>query len=69
MEGNQLDIKVKAARYIDKNNSIAQEFYFAHPDTKVKSTSIMDTGQVHSSGGLVVRNRCNWNQPTTSLSR
>jgi hypothetical protein len=40
MDGNQLDIKVKAAKYIDKNNSIAQEFYFAHPETKVKINNI-----------------------------
>ena len=36
MDGNQLDIKVKTAKFIDKNNSIIQEFYFAHPETKVK---------------------------------
>ena len=40
MDGNQLDIKVKAAKYIDKNNSILQEFYFAHPETKVKLNNI-----------------------------
>ena len=28
MDGNQLDIKVKAGMYIDKNNYIAQQFYF-----------------------------------------
>ena len=40
MDGNQLDIKVKSARYIDKNNYIIQDFYFAHPETKVKLNSI-----------------------------
>jgi hypothetical protein len=40
MDGNQLDIKVKAAKYIDKNNSIIQEFYFANPETKVKLNNI-----------------------------
>ena len=34
LDGNQMNIKVKAAKLIDKNNSICQEFYFAHPDTK-----------------------------------
>ena len=28
------DIKVKRANYIQKNNDIMQEFYFAHPSTK-----------------------------------
>ena len=40
MDGNQLDIKIKAASYIDKNNSILQEFYFAHPESKVKLNNI-----------------------------
>ena len=40
MDGSQLDIKVKSAKYIDKNNSICQEFYFAHPQTKVKLNNI-----------------------------
>ena len=34
MDGNQLDIKIKAAKYVDKANSLNQEFYFAHPCTK-----------------------------------
>jgi hypothetical protein len=40
MDENQLDIKVKAAKYNDKRNSIAQEFHFAHPETKVKINNI-----------------------------
>ena len=40
LDGNQLDVKVKAAKLIDKNNSICQEFYFAHPETKVKLNNI-----------------------------
>ena len=40
MDGNQLDVKVKAANYIDKNNSLCQEFYFAHPESKVKINNI-----------------------------
>ena len=35
LNGNQMDVKVKAAQLIDKNNSICQEFHFAHPQTKV----------------------------------
>ena len=34
-ERTQLDTKIKTARYIDKNNSIMQEFYFANSETKV----------------------------------
>ena len=34
MDGNQLDMKVKTAKYVDKNNTICQEFNFAHPKTK-----------------------------------
>ena len=34
MDGNQLDMKVKSARNVDKNNTICQEFHFAHPKTK-----------------------------------
>ena len=40
MDGNQLDIKIKAAKYVDKNNSLCQEFYFAHPRTKVEVNNI-----------------------------
>ena len=37
---NQLDVKIKSSKYIDKNNSLLQEFYFAHPETKVKVNNI-----------------------------
>ena len=47
MEGNQLDMRVKNASYIDKNNSLCQEFYFAHPKTKVQVNNIFNT---HFSG-------------------
>ena len=43
LDGNQLDIKIKAAKYIDKNNSINQEFYFAHTSTKLKVNNIYNT--------------------------
>ena len=34
MNGMKQDVNVKRARYIQKNNEINQEFYFAHPRTK-----------------------------------
>ena len=37
---NQQDTKIKNARYIEKNNSIMQEFYFAKPETKVEVNRI-----------------------------
>ena len=40
MDGCQLDIKVKLAKYVDKSISLCQEFYFAHPKTKVKLNNI-----------------------------
>ena len=43
MNGGQLDIKIKRAKYIDKNNSLQQEFYFAHPETKVKVNNIYNS--------------------------
>ena len=43
MDGGQLDIKIKRAKYIDKNNSLQQEFYFAHPETKVKVNNIYNS--------------------------
>ena len=39
-DGTQADIKMKAAKFIDKNNNICQEFYFAHPVSKVKVNNI-----------------------------
>ena len=42
IDGNQLDIRVKTAKFIDKNNSINQEFYFANPDTKMKLNNIFN---------------------------
>ena len=38
-----MDMKIKTAKYIDKNNSICQEFYFASPQTKVKLNSIYNS--------------------------
>ena len=35
IDGGQLDMKQKAARYVDKNCSINQEFSFAHPASRI----------------------------------
>ena len=43
MDGNQLDVRIKTAKYIDKNNSICQEFSFAHPRTKVRVNNIYNS--------------------------
>ena len=53
LDGGQLDMKHKAARYIDKNCNINQEFHFAHPICKFQLNSIYNC---HFSGcqtGLV----------------
>ena len=42
IDGCQLDMRIKTARYIDKNNSLCQEFYFAHPETKVTINNIFN---------------------------
>ena len=40
MHGMQMDIKHKRAAYIAKNNELVQEFYFAHPKTRLEINSI-----------------------------
>ena len=40
IDGNQQDIKIKSATFINKNNSLNQEFYFAHPATKIQVNRI-----------------------------
>ena len=40
INGMKQDMREKRARYIQKNNEIIQEFYFAHPRTKFKINSI-----------------------------
>ena len=35
IDGGQLDMKQKTARYVDMNCSINQEFSFAHPTSKL----------------------------------
>ena len=43
INGAQLDTKIKNAIYIQKNISLNQEFYFAHPRTKMKLNCIYNT--------------------------
>ena len=40
MHGMKMDIKHKRAAYIAKNNELVQEFYFAHPKTRLEINSI-----------------------------
>ena len=35
-----MDMKIKSARYVDKSNTICQEFYFTHPLTKATMNGI-----------------------------
>ena len=42
IDGGQLDIKQKMAKYIDRNCNINEEFNFAHPSTKIKINSIFN---------------------------
>ena len=34
IDGLKQDLRIKQARYTDKNNDLEQEFYFCHPQTK-----------------------------------
>ena len=43
LDGCQLDLKVKRAKYIDKNNTLCQELYFAHPQSKFKVNNIYNS--------------------------
>ena len=47
IDGGQLDMRVKIARYIDKNNTLCQELFFAHPQSKLKINTIYNS---HFSG-------------------
>ena len=56
MDGSQMDIRIKSAKYIEKNNSLCQEFYFAHPKTKgVLNNIYMDIILDPNFGNLEVR--------------
>ena len=50
VDGGQLDMKQKLARYIDKNCSLTQEFSFAHPSTVLALNNIYNG---HYSGSQV----------------
>ena len=43
IDGGQVDMKVKNARYIEKNNSLCQKLRFAHPQAKVKVNNISNS--------------------------
>ena len=49
IDGLQKDIMVKRAKYINRQNNLNQEFYFAHPITKFKVNSIYNTDFTGSS--------------------
>ena len=42
INGMKLDISCKRANYISKNNEIIQEFYYAHPKTKMQLNDIFN---------------------------
>ena len=50
IEGMRQDIRVKRAKFIDRNNDLNQEYYFAHPRTNLKINSIYNT---HFTGSQV----------------
>ena len=43
INGGQLDNKIKSARYLQNNVSLNQEFYFAHPKSKLTVNSIYNS--------------------------
>ena len=43
MNGMKKDMAIKRARYIDKNDELCQEFYFAHPKSKLQVNQIFNT--------------------------
>ena len=43
INGMKIDIRNKRANYITKNNEIIQEFYFAHPKTKIELNQIYNS--------------------------
>ena len=50
IDGCQQDMRQKNAKYIDKNCTLDQEFYFAHPSVKLKLNTIYNS---HFSGSQV----------------
>ena len=47
IDGMKQDTKIKRAMYIQRNNEIEQEFYFAHPSTKFHLNTVYNS---HFSG-------------------
>ena len=43
LDGNQMIMKVKTAQFIDKSNSLSQEFFFAHPQVQFKINTIYNS--------------------------
>ena len=43
IDGMQLDVKQKKARYFTKNNELMQEFSFSHPDSLLRINQIYNT--------------------------
>ena len=50
IDGCQQDMKQKIASYVDRNCSLTQEFYFAHPVTRIKVNNVYNC---HFSGSQV----------------
>ena len=56
IHGMKLDISCKRANYISKNNEIIQEFYYAHPKTKMQLNDIFNgTFYWQSSVGFILQ--------------
>ena len=43
IDGMKMDLKIKRADYINKNNDIHQEFGFSHPKTKIRINLVYNT--------------------------
>ena len=61
IDGCDVDIRVKNANYIEKNIELKQEFFFAHPETKLRINHIYNSHYSSSplwdlfgSGGLKI---------------
>ena len=50
IDGMRMDLKIKRADYINKNNDILQEFGFCHPKTKIRINSVYNS---HLSGSCL----------------
>ena len=50
INGQKMDLKMKRAAYIAKNNELMQEFSFSHPKTKMKLNMIYNS---HLSGSCL----------------